>query len=95
MDGNVDRVDMFEIEVVENIPLTKVSFALSPINGVSKRATIFQVSRGNRVKKKKMIKIKDFFRDNVKKGVDKQGRKWDVTDWTKIEVVIPTGMKYR
>ena len=68
---------------------------LSPINGVSKRATIFQVSRGNRVKKKKMIKIKDFFRDNVKKGVDKQGRKWDVTDWTKIEVVIPTGMKYR
>ena len=68
---------------------------LSPITDVSKRATIFQVSRGNRVKKKKMIKIKDFFRDNVKKGVDKQGRKWDVTDWTKIEVVIPTGMKYR
>ena len=68
---------------------------LSPITDVSKRAAIFQVSRGNRVKKKKMIKIKDFFRDNVKKGVDKQGRKWDVTDWTKIEVVIPTGMKYR
>ena len=24
VEGNVDRVDMFEIEVVENIPLTKV-----------------------------------------------------------------------
>ena len=24
IEGNVDRVDMFEIEVVENIPLTKV-----------------------------------------------------------------------
>ena len=25
IEGNVDRVDMFEIEVVENIPLTKVN----------------------------------------------------------------------
>ena len=28
IEGNVDRVDMFEIEVVENIPLTKVKLSL-------------------------------------------------------------------
>ena len=34
IEGNVDRVDMFEIEVVENIPLTKVklSFIMSEFN---------------------------------------------------------------
>lgn len=47
-----------------------------------------KVSRGNRVKKKEMIKIKDFLRDNKE-------QKKERTKWTKIEVVIPTGMKYR
>ena len=50
------------------------------------------MSRGNRVKKKKMIKIKEFLRDNI----EEKGRHNDIiTKWTKIEVVIPTGMKYR
>ena len=44
------------------------------------------------MKKKEMIKIKDFLRDNVKK----KKRNGDmITEWTKIEVVIPMGMKYR
>ena len=50
------------------------------------------MSRGNRVKKKKMIKIKEFLRDNI----EEKGRNNEIiTKWTKIEVVIPTGMKYR
>ena len=50
------------------------------------------MSRGNRVKKKKMIKIKEFLRDNIE---DKGRHNEIITKWTKIEVVIPTGMKYR
>ena len=39
-----------------------------------------------------MIKIKDFLRDNL----DVTKRSGDmVTQWTKIEVIIPTGMEYR
>ena len=39
-----------------------------------------------------MIKIKDFLRNNMKT----KKRNGDmITEWTKIEVVIPTGMKYR
>ena len=38
-----------------------------------------------------MIKIKDFLRDNQEEK--KENR--IVTKWTKIEIVIPTGMKYR
>jgi len=79
IEGPVLNVDMFEIEVVENIPFTKVS-------------------RGNRVKKKEMIKIKDFLRDNgLNNGNNKYktGNSIQMTEWTKIELVIPTGMKYR
>ena len=84
---------MFEIEVVENIPLTKVRdyFQLDEIN-LKENFEYIQVSRGNRVKKKKMIKIKEFLRDNIE---DKGRHNEIITKWTKIEVVIPTGMKYR
>ena len=53
-----------------------------------------QVSRGNRVKKKKLIKIKDFLRDN---GLNNRDNKYKegMTEWTKIELAIPTTMKYR
>merc|ERR1719447_965655 len=61
--GRVENVDMFEVEVVENIPFTRVS-------------------RGNRVKKKMQFKVRDRVRDFGQK-------------WNKIEMVIPTGMKYR
>jgi hypothetical protein len=50
------------------------------------------------VKKKEMIKIKDFLRDNgLNNGENKykKGHNIEMTEWTKIELVIPTGMKYR
>ena len=87
--GSVLNVDMFEIEVVENIPFTKVNRLVYDFikNGYRK------VSRGNRVKKKEMIKIKDFLRDNGEKNYQQGGI--EMTKWTKIEMVLPTGMKYR
>ena len=39
-----------------------------------------------------MIKIKEFLRDNIE---EKGSHNEIITKWTKIEVVIPTGMKYR
>ena len=101
IEGPVLNVDMFEIEVVENIPFTKVnrfpilifSFYVENLNELR-----VQVSRGNRVKKKRMIKLKDFLRDNgLNNGENKYktGRNIEMTKWTKIELVIPTGMKYR
>ena len=59
---------------------------------------LVQVSRGNRVKKKEMIKIKDFLGDNgLNNGENKYktGHNIEMTEWTKKELVIPTGMKYR
>ena len=38
-----------------------------------------------------MIKLKDFLRDNQEEKRENR----IVTKWTKIEIVIPTGMKYR
>ena len=87
------NVDFFEIEVVENIPFTKVNRNLmktiSLIESVNE--ILVQVSRGNRVKKKEMIKIKDFLRDNMLNN-GKGGYK---TQWIKKTIIIPTGMKYR
>ena len=83
---------MFEIEVVENIPLTKVIYNSFQLIEINSKENFYQVSRGNRVKKKKMIKIKEFLRDNIE---EKLNHDEIITKWTKIEVVIPTGMKYR
>ena len=57
-----------------------------------------QVSCGNRVKKKEMIKIKDFLRDNgLNNGENKYktGHNSEMTEWTEIELVNPIGMKYK
>ena len=97
IEGPVLNVDMFEIEVVENIPLTKVgNFHIVKSNTANQ--WWLKVSRGKRVKKKEMIKIKDFLRDNGLNSQEnsyKPGTNIEITDWTKIEMVIPTQMKYR